>query len=34
MMLEKLMEQETKPTKGKFSVAAEVSDQPCKSLDE
>jgi hypothetical protein len=34
-MLEKLMGRETKPTKGKFQrVETEVSDKPCKSLDE
>jgi hypothetical protein len=34
-MLEKLMGQTTKPTKGKFyMVETEVSDKPCKSLDE
>jgi hypothetical protein len=33
-MLEKVMKQETKPGKGSFSVEAQVSDKPCRSLDE
>ena len=34
-MLEKLMGQKTKPTKGKFDrIETEVSDKPCKSLDD
>ena len=33
-MLEKLMNQETKPSKSSFKVDAQVSDKPCKSLDE
>ena len=33
-MLEKLMNKQAKPGKGSFEVEAEVSDKPCKSLDE
>jgi hypothetical protein len=33
-MLEKLMNQETKPSQSSFKVDAQVSDKPCKSLDE
>jgi hypothetical protein len=33
-MLEKLMNQETKPSKSSFKVEAQVSDKPCKSLEE
>jgi hypothetical protein len=33
-MLEKLMGQEARPGKGPFSVEAQVSDKPCKKLDE
>jgi hypothetical protein len=33
-MLEKLMGRQTKPTKGDFRVDAQVSDKPCRSLDE
>ena len=32
-MMEKLMNQKTKPAKGSFSVTPQVSDKPCKSLD-
>lgn len=32
--LEQLMGQKTKPTKGSFKVQPDVSDKPCKSLDE
>lgn len=33
-MFEKLMNQQTRPAKGPFSVEAQVSDKPCRSLDE
>jgi hypothetical protein len=32
--LEQLMGVKTKPVKGPFSVEAQVSDKPCRSLDE